>query len=212
MRDTGLEKVMRDLRIFRIFEGTNDILRLFVALVGIQYAGGHLKELQKAVMDPISNFGVVMGEVSKRGKAVIGIGAGNMLADSVHPNLVDSAELTSKSIEAFGGAVEKLLIKYGKHIIHEQFLLKRLADSTIDIYGMTCALSRCSKSLSEGLPSAHHEQMMTNVWCSEAYTRTKANLAMLQDPVAIDNFKTMAEISKNVCSRVSPVQANPIGV
>lgn len=36
MRDCGLEKVMRDLRIFRIFEGTNDILRLFVALTGIQ--------------------------------------------------------------------------------------------------------------------------------------------------------------------------------
>jgi very long chain acyl-CoA dehydrogenase len=34
MKANGLEKVLRDLRIFRIFEGTNDILRLFVALTG----------------------------------------------------------------------------------------------------------------------------------------------------------------------------------
>merc|ERR1719273_286377 len=211
MKDCGIEKVMRDLRIFRIFEGTNDILRLFVALSGIQYAGGHLRELQKAVQDPISNFGVVLGEVAKRGKGALGIGAGNMLSDSVHPNLVDQALLTSKAVERFGGSVEKLLIKHGKHIIHEQFLLKRLADATIDIYSMSCVLSRCSKSLEEGLESAHQEEMMTKVWCSDAYNRIKTNLDTLTDAHQLENFKTMTEISKNVCSKVAVVQGNPLG-
>ena len=45
----------------------------FLLFVGIQYAGGHLKELQRAVQDPISNFGVVLGEVAKRGRSAIGI-------------------------------------------------------------------------------------------------------------------------------------------
>merc|ERR1711953_1529460 len=110
MKALGLEKVMRDLRIFRIFEGTNDILRLFVALSGIQYAGGHLRELQKAISNPVSNFGVVLGEVAKRGKGAIGLASGNHLAPHVHNNLVQSAALTCRAIDAFGTAVEKLLI------------------------------------------------------------------------------------------------------
>merc|ERR1719325_69119 len=206
MRALGLEKVMRDLRIFRIFEGTNDILRLFVALTGIQYAGGHLRELQKAISNPVANFGVVLGEVAKRGKGAIGIGPGNVLGDKVHPNLSESAALTCKAVDAFGQSVEKVLIKHGKNIINEQFILNRLANATIDIYANTCVLSRCTKTLNEGLESAHQEELMTKVWCRQSYARIMDNLDQLKNPEDLNDYKTMAKISEAVCEKNAPVQ------
>merc|ERR1712079_981787 len=196
MKDCGIGKVMRDLRIFRIFEGTNDILRLFVALTGIQYAGGHLRELQNAVKDPIGNFGVVMGEVTKRGKLSLGISQGNPLAAHVHPNLSLAAQQVSKNTEMFGNAVEKLLIKYNKNIINEQFLLNRLAAAAIDIYVTTCMLSRCTQSLNEGLPSAMHEELLTKAYANEANIRVAQNLGALRNPTHLDSFNMMSQISK----------------
>merc|ERR1711894_402492 len=212
MKDCGIEKVMRDLRIFRIFEGTNDILRLFVALTGIQYAGGHLRELQQAVQNPISNFGVVMGEVSKRSKSSLGLGAGNTLADQVHPNMVEVAAQVCKNTEMFGTAVEKLLMKHGKHIIHEQFLLNRLAQPAIDIYVTSCMVSRCTQSLNEGLPSAMHEELLTKAFSNEANLRIAANLGALKNPTQLETFKMMSQISKNVCENNAPVQGNVLGI
>ena len=55
---------MRDLRIFRIFEGSNDILRLFISLTGLQYAGKHLRELEKEIKS--GSVGTLLSQGMKR--------------------------------------------------------------------------------------------------------------------------------------------------
>lgn len=211
MRAAQLERFLRDVRIFRIFEGTNDILRLFVALTGIQYAGSHLKEVQKAFKNPAANLGLIFSEATKRAGNFMKLGGVDMTSH-IDSSLSTSAKLCGESIDMFSRSVDKLLIKYGKQIVDQQFLLNRLADSAIDIYAMACALSRSTRSMKLKLASAEHEKLMTESWCLEASDRVRINLRKIHSSDFNANYKRMAEISKSVCEAKDIVYNNPIGV
>ncbi|KAG5284622.1 hypothetical protein AALO_G00028710 [Alosa alosa] len=211
MKDTGVERVMRDLRIFRIFEGTNDILRLFVALNGFQNAGNHLKSLQKALKNPLGNAGLLVGEVSKRAKRKAGLSTGLTLQGTVHPELAQSGDLAVKAVEQFGVTVEDLLLKHGKKIINEQFVLKRVADSAIDLYAMVVVLSRASRALSQQAPSAQYEKMLCDTWCIEAHERIMQNLKCLRSSSTQQTFRNMREISMAVVENGGVVAPHPLG-
>ncbi|XP_051975333.1 very long-chain specific acyl-CoA dehydrogenase, mitochondrial-like [Xyrauchen texanus] len=211
MKDAGVERVMRDLRIFRIFEGTNDILRLFVALNGFQNAGNHLKNLQRALKNPLGNAGLLTGEMTKRAKRMAGMGTGLTLSGSVHPELSHSGDLAVKAVEHFGVTVEELLLKHGKKIINEQFVLKRVADSAIDLYTMVVVLSRASRSLSQGLPSAQHEKILCETWCMEAHDRIMLNVKTLKSSSSKQLFRNLRDVSMSVVENGGVVAPHPLG-
>jgi very long chain acyl-CoA dehydrogenase len=117
MKECGLERVMRDLRIFRIFEGSNEILRLFVALTGLQHAGKHLKELQKVLKDPLQNFGLVITEGIKRSQRMVGVPTIPSLDGAVAKELNKEGEMLRSVVTQYGSTVEALLVKYGTKVI-----------------------------------------------------------------------------------------------
>jgi very long chain acyl-CoA dehydrogenase len=117
MTECGLERVMRDLRIFRIFEGSNDILRLFVSLTGLQYAGKHLQEVEKSVKG--MDFGVIMSEGLKRTRRLIGSSSAPSVADHAHKDLSAQADQLSQLVGDYGTTCERLLLTYRKNIIRE---------------------------------------------------------------------------------------------
>lgn len=112
---------------------------------------------------------MIFNEGSRRIRRAAGF-SGTSLGEHVAPQLRESATLATKSAENFGTSVEHLLRKYNKNIIHQQFLLKRLGDSAIDIFVMMTVLSRASRSVTKDLYTAQHEINMTNVICSEVCT------------------------------------------
>src|SRR5436305_12029442 len=67
MRDEPYEKLLRDIRIFPIFEGANDVMRAFIALSGLKPLGEELSELGDiSLNDPIGSIGVLAGALVDR--------------------------------------------------------------------------------------------------------------------------------------------------
>ena len=67
MKDNPLEKVLRDIRIFPIFEGANDVMRAFIALTGVKPVGERLSGLGDiGLSDPIRSIGVLADYVAGR--------------------------------------------------------------------------------------------------------------------------------------------------
>ncbi|XP_032081755.1 very long-chain specific acyl-CoA dehydrogenase, mitochondrial-like isoform X7 [Thamnophis elegans] len=211
MKEAGVEKVMRDVRIFRIFEGTNDILRLFVALSGMEYAGQTLSALRKDLSNPLLHMGSIYKEVAMRAKRKVGVPTGQTLQDLVHPQLENSAALVTRAVELFGETIEGLLLKYGTAVMDKQFHLRRIADAAIDTYAMAVALSRASRALSLGQPTAQHEKRLCQTWCQQAFLRVQASLQEAKSASWEEVFTSMKLISDAMVQHRSLVASHPLG-
>lgn len=209
MRSTGLERVLRDLRVFRIYEGANDILRLSIAFTGLQDVGLHLSELQKAVRN--FNLNIIFDESSKLLRRGIGMTDGPNVNEHIHSSLHPSGLLLAKAIDSFATVIERLLIKYGKSIRDEQHIVHRFGDIAIDLYTMAVSLSRCTQSLNNQTSSAVHESKLVRTWCEETYDRVNNNINLLLSSAFIERARLMNELALEIVDKGSTVPVHPLG-
>jgi alkylation response protein AidB-like acyl-CoA dehydrogenase len=155
MKEYPYELITRDSRINLIFEGTNEILRLFVGLKCLEELGIYLKKIQESVGNLVSapkeNIIPLKEYVAKKISyftpnetvssltALVGI---NSLPQTIPEYLKTEAYELASLVTTLHHHAEGLLRKYKKDVKQQQLPVAHLADAGIQIYAGYCTLAR----------------------------------------------------------------------
>ncbi|HTT72057.1 MAG TPA: acyl-CoA dehydrogenase family protein [Anaeromyxobacteraceae bacterium] len=185
MREFPYERVVRDTRINRIFEGTNDILRLFIALTAMDDVGAQLAELagslKGALADPIKGFGVLSDYARKHAALRTGLMGEKLAFRLLHPALVSAAEPFEEATRELAWVADRVLRRYGRRIVDQQLELKRIADVLVDLFVFAAVLSRVNSAVeAEGEKAAARELDILRVFARRARGRIRGNFRRLE--------------------------------
>lgn len=164
--DQPFERMIRDARINTVGEGSNDVLRPFIALVGLRAVGMELQDVQKAMSKPLSNL-ARLGNFAARQ-------LGSLVSSPDVPvhgaELEGDAARLASAIGHFGLQMTRLLATYRESILERQYQLARVADAATELYVSRCVLARL-----EQLVGDHHadaERKASELATARYYLRT----------------------------------------
>ncbi|HEV8232018.1 MAG TPA: acyl-CoA dehydrogenase family protein [Thermoanaerobaculia bacterium] len=143
MEEYPYERALRDSRVNMIFEGTNEILRVLLALSGLREVGADLEEIARALKTPLSNLGILSDYVGRKIRGYVG----RERIESIVPELAVEADLVMRYTRFFGMASEAFLSRFGKHVIERQYQQERLANVALDLYASLAVLSRATSAV-----------------------------------------------------------------
>ncbi|MCB9591705.1 MAG: acyl-CoA dehydrogenase family protein [Sandaracinaceae bacterium] len=177
MSEYPYERMMRDARINMIFEGTNEILRAFIALSGMQSPGKHLAEVAKAMREPIKGFGLLSDYVVGKARSLVT----RERVERVHPILAGESAVFEEYAAMLAQRVEQTLRKHGRDIAEMQFVQKRIAEAAIDLYALAAVLSRTTRAIErKGEKGAEREIHLTVAFRRLAEPRLRDRLGEME--------------------------------
>lgn len=201
MQDYPYERMMRDARINLIFEGTNEILRCFVALSGMQGPGKALSDVVKAMREPIKGFGLLSDFAVRKARTVLG----RERLTRAHPLLSREAVIFEEFTGELASNTEAVLRKHGRDIAEMQFTQKRVAEMAIDLYAIASCITRTTRAIERrGEEGARREIDLTSIFTTAAQKRLRQNVH--------DFSRNDDELRKAVASRAYTDRAYPFDI
>jgi alkylation response protein AidB-like acyl-CoA dehydrogenase len=183
MRDNPYEQITRDCRILTIFEGTNEVLRLYIALSALKDLGKSLGELKAAVdaifNHPIKGFGVLSDYAERRLTQATGVGRDKILVQ-LPLSLKDSAAIYERYTVELSRACDFLLRKFGRSIADQQHALKRVADIAVDLFVGLCVTSRAASLAGQPGEDGERAVSIARLFAQQAKRRMANNIRRVE--------------------------------
>jgi alkylation response protein AidB-like acyl-CoA dehydrogenase len=136
--DEPYERMMRDARLNLVGEGANDVLRAFIAMVGIKPVADSLLKVKDALSHPFRGFGTLLSFGGKQLKARFVTPDVPVRSDALRP----LARHLGARVRDFSLAVQGALMKHKEQILFRQYVQERIADAACELYASACALAR----------------------------------------------------------------------
>ncbi len=134
---------MRDARINTIGEGANEVLKAFIALVGMR----DIAEGLKGTLDGLKKGGTFLPTLWSFSRERLGKIVRSPVVPVATPMLRPMAESLARRVARFGRTVERVLIAHREAILEQQYIQERIADAAIALVTSACTLARWDRSL-----------------------------------------------------------------
>jgi acyl-CoA dehydrogenase family protein 9 len=169
---------LRDARATLVFEGTNEILRAFIALAGMQGPGQRITDVARAIREPVKGFGLLSEFAVKKARSALG----RERLDKAHPALRRETVLFEQYTEQLARQVDKVLRRHGAEIAEMQYTQRRVADLAIDLFGLAATVSRTTRAIEKnGEEGARREMNLCAAFANAAEKRMKGLVASFDE-------------------------------
>ncbi|SIN88001.1 Acyl-CoA dehydrogenase [Singulisphaera sp. GP187] len=141
--DEPYERMMRDARINTIGEGANEVLKAFIALVGMRDIGEGFKATLEGLKRP-TRFVPTLWRFGR-----------DRLVRMAHPPAIPVAspllrragDALARRVTRFAWAIERTLIKHREAILEAEYIQERIADAAIALVTSACTLARLDREI-----------------------------------------------------------------